>query len=144
VRLLQEGRRIEDDLSWLLLGVAGIYPWLSAINTKMEVVLSNQDELDARSARIEASNASIAAEVTELKAQVAAGTPAEALDFSRLDAAIAGEEALEPAPAADPVPAPADPAPADPAPLPETPVAAATPDSVPPVVDSPLPPFPAS
>lgn len=64
--------------------------------------MSNQDDLDARSARIEAANVAVLAGINDLKAQVAAGTPAELLDFSRLDAAVAGEEALEPAPAVDP------------------------------------------
>ena len=96
-----------DALAWLLEGVADLYPWLDAINQKLEAVLSNQDELDARAARIEAADSRIEAEIADLKAQVAAGTPAEQLDFSKLDAAVGREEGLAPAVAP---PAPVDPA----------------------------------
>lgn len=87
-------------LRWVVEGVGDIFPWLKEINRKLEDILANQDEIDARAARIETANAAILAEVADLKAQVAAGTPAEELDFSRLDAAVGGEEALEPTPAA--------------------------------------------
>lgn len=92
---------VTEALRWLFEGVADIYPWLEVINTQLEDILSNQDDLDARSARIEAANVLVLASINDLKAQVAAGTPAEELDFTRLDAAVAGEEALEPAPVVD-------------------------------------------
>lgn len=95
---------VAEALRWLFEGVADLYPRLKSINNKLEDILSNQDELDARTARIEAANVAVAAAIADLKAQVAAGTPAEVLDFSRLDAAVSGEEALEPvaAPVVDP------------------------------------------
>ena len=89
---------LRDGLKWIISGVADIYPWLHFLNRKLDDILTSQEQLDERSARIEAANTVIAQEVADLKAQVAAGTPAPELDFSRLDAAIAGEEASEPAP----------------------------------------------
>lgn len=99
---------VTEALRWVFEGVADIYPWLKLINNKLEDILSNQDELDVRAARIEAANTAVAAAIADLKAQVAAGTVAAALDFTRLDAAVSGEEALEPAPVVAPV---VDPAP---------------------------------
>jgi glutathione S-transferase len=93
---------LPEALCWLFEGVADLYPWLKLINNKLEDVMSNQEELDARAARIEAANVAVDAAIADLKAQVAAGTAAAQLDFTRLDAAVAGEEALEPAPVVAP------------------------------------------
>lgn len=98
MKIIFDNETLDRKVGWLIEGVWDLYPWLALIVKQQEDILSNQDELDARSARIEAANVVIAQEVADLKAQVAAGTPAEDLDFTRLDAAIAGEEASEPAP----------------------------------------------
>jgi hypothetical protein len=99
---------LTEAVRWLFEGVADIYPWLKLIAQQQETILSNQDDLDVRAARIEAANTAVAAAIADLKAQVAAGVPAAALSFDRIDAAISGEEALEPAPVVAPV-APAAP-----------------------------------
>lgn len=83
----------DGPIGYLLEGVSDIYPWLKYITTKLEDILSNQDEINARVTRISAAVSVIAQEIADLKAQPAA----EALDFSGLDAAIASVEALEPA-----------------------------------------------
>jgi hypothetical protein len=125
-----------DALKWLINGVADLYPRLWNINNKLEAVLSNQDELDARTARILASNEAVANEVAGLKAQIAAGLPAEELNFDALDAAIAGEEALE-APAAPVVTPPVVDPPVDVPPVDVPPVVDPTP-VVDPVSGTPL------
>jgi hypothetical protein len=65
----------------------------------MEIVMTNQEELDARAARLEASNAGLRLDVQGLKQAVqdlkdaaAEGAP---LDFSAIDAELAKSEALD-------------------------------------------------
>lgn len=51
-------------------------------------LMSNQENLDARADRLATQFGEVKSEVADLKAQIAAGTPAENLDFTKLDAAI--------------------------------------------------------
>lgn len=99
---------VTDALRWLFEGVADIYPWLEVINNKLEDILSNQDDLNTRVARLAAAVSAIATEITALQAQPGA----DALDWSALDAQLSALEAEEapvaPAPVVDPTPAPVD------------------------------------
>lgn len=79
-----------------------LYPTLGLILSKLEDILANQDTINAFVARITAANELIASELVALKAQPGA----EVLDFTGLESAVAGEEALEPAVTAPPVDVP--------------------------------------
>jgi hypothetical protein len=107
---LEENRHNTFEmLSWILEGVADIYQRLEVIARKQEDILSNQDSIDADVARFTAAELNVAAEIAALKAQVAAGTPAENLDFTGLDA-IATKLESDETPAASATPVAATPA----------------------------------
>lgn len=82
---------------------------------KLEFIMSNQEELDARAARLETSNAGISLDVKGLKQAVqdlkdAAAEANVPLDFSAIDAELDKSEAIDAeTPAAEPAPAPGDP-----------------------------------
>jgi primosomal protein N' len=78
---------------------------INHIIEQQERIMTDQDRIDADVTALTNAEQAIAAEVADLKAQIAAGTTAAALDFSGLDAIAAKLTADEPAPAA-----PADPA----------------------------------
>lgn len=92
-----------EALEWLVAGVADLYPWLSLIALQQEKILSNQDDLNSRVARLSTAVTAIAAEITALQAQPGA----DVLDWSALDAqlsALEAEEAPVVAPVVDPAP----------------------------------------
>ena len=70
----------------------------NATNRKLTELMTNQQHIEQD---VTAITASIATAVAELKAQIAAGTPAEALDFTSLDnlASSTAAEAAADAPA---------------------------------------------
>jgi len=70
----------------------------STTNRKLTELMTNQQHIEQD---VTAITASIATAVAELKAQIAAGTPAEALDFTSLDnlASSTAAEAAADAPA---------------------------------------------
>lgn len=59
------------------------------LSRKMDQIMANQDDLDARSTTIEAEQARILALVTDLHGA------AQPLDFTRIDAAIAALQAVQ-------------------------------------------------
>lgn len=80
---------------------------LDAIDRHLGVIMSNQEQLDANVAKLNAAVSEIRVEIDNLKAQPGA----EVLDFSGLDDVTAkltaiGAEDDEPAPAPEPDPAP--------------------------------------
>lgn len=82
---------------------------LDAIDAGLRDIMSNQEQLDAAVAQLNAATAEIRTEVDNLKAQPGA----EALDFSGLDevadkltAIGAEDDVVEPEPTPDPEPAP--------------------------------------
>lgn len=107
----------EVFMQYVLEGIADMYPLFARALTMLEDILSDQDTLNADVARLVAvntrlvaANTAVAAGIADLKAQVAAGTPAAALDFSGLESALTdaesgatGDEANEPVAAAPPV-----------------------------------------
>lgn len=88
--------------------LARIEQTLRSILTTLEVIVSNQEHLDADVAALGTATQAIADELAALKAQPGS----ETLDFSGLDAAVASVQGL--APVSEPAPAEAateDPAP---------------------------------
>jgi hypothetical protein len=77
---------------------------------QQERIMSDQDQLNTDVAALTAAETGIVNEIAGLKAQIAAGTPAAALDFTALDAVTSRLTADVPAPAAPVAAPPATPA----------------------------------
>lgn len=65
---------------------------LHEINRKVDKIMTNQETLDAMVARIDTVTAGIRQDIQDLKDAVAAGQP---VDFSALEARVAGLEGLD-------------------------------------------------